>query len=238
MVAITSDMMEVIKNFTQISVQGIVFPEGNLVRVADGGGVGVDRSAGRTIIAEAVFDESFDQGFAIHDSIQLYSALSMFEKPQIDIDRDTMKVVITNDGTNSGKFVFNAASPEVVKAPNEVKFPDDDANIHFRLTSDMYQRIFKGVGVVQAPEIMLYGADGQMFVSAHDIQDKHANTFIVPVGETVETFSVIVKIDSINKLLKSTDYDVTISPQGIMRAKSTNSSINICYYIAGTFQST
>lgn len=236
MITVSPEMIEILKNFTQITNAGIVFPQGKTLSVQDGGGIGVDRSSGRTIIAVAQLDQEIDTGFAVYDPLQLYSAISMFEEPTIAVDPDTDKIIVANKGKAAGKFVISAASSEVVKQPGRVAFPEDSDNINFRLTSEMYQRIFKGVSIVSSPEIMMYGQEGELYIAAYDQTNKNSDTFIVPIGETPETFDVVIKVDSINKMMKNVDYDITISPKGMMRAVSTNSKIDVCYYIAGQFQ--
>lgn len=235
MAVVTPEMMEVIKNFTQITNSGVVFPVGNQIVVADGGGIGVDRSAGRTIVATATLTNPIEVEFAVDDCIQLYSALAMYEQPEISVDPEIQKIIVTGKG-DSGKFMLNMASPDVVKAPGQIKFPEDPLNTTFRLTAAMYQRVFKGIGIVQQPEVIMYGQNGELFIAAYDQRNKQSNTFVISIGDTDATFSVVVKVDSLNKLLKSTDYNVTIAPAGIMRATSAGGPISIEYMIAGQYK--
>lgn len=235
MTLFTPKMIEVIKNYTQITNSGIVFPEGKTVSVQDGGGVGVDRSSGRTIIAVAELENEITTPFSVFDANQFFSAITMFENPVVEVDESGKKILINDKSSKGGNFRLNIGSPEVVKAPGKMQFPDSKDNMQFRLTADAYQRIFKGVAVVQTPEVMIYGQNGELLISAYDKREKQGNTFVLPVGDTDQVFSIVVKIESINKLLKGTDYDVTINPAGILRAKSVNSEIDVCYYIAGTY---
>jgi len=227
--------MEIIKNFTAITNVGAVFPVGNTVSVQDGGGVGVDRSSGRTMVAVATLDSPIEKPFAVYDMLQLYSALGTFDQPQIEVDENGGKLIVTNAGANTGKFVLKMGSPEVVKAPGQIKFPDDVENITFRLTAETYQRVFRGISIVNTEKVIVYGQDGDLYIAAHDDVDKSANTYVTPVGKTNATFSIIVKVDNLNKLIKSIDYDITIAQSGIMRASSVNESIKIDYFIAGSF---
>lgn len=238
MTLFTPKMIEIVKNFSQITNSGIVFPEGDSVSVQDGGGVGVDRSAGRTIVGVGKMETPIETGFALFNAMQFLTALQMFDAPVVEVDPETDKVILRNQSGRSGTFKFNMASPEVVKQPGKIQLPNDSENKTFRLSAEMYGRIFKGISVVNTPEVIIYGQGGELLVAGHDQRDKKSDTFVLPVGDTDQEFSVVVKVDSLNKLLKNVNYDVTIAPAGILQAQSASEEYDVCYFIAGTFQTT
>ena len=84
---LSNGTINVLKNFSTIN-QNLVIKEGSDISTM---------SAMKNIVAKAKVEEDFIKEFAIYDLNEFLSALSLFEKPDLDFQDDY--VVITEEGS-------------------------------------------------------------------------------------------------------------------------------------------
>jgi hypothetical protein len=209
---------EIIKNFAAINPDGIVWPEGSTLSV--------DPPHTKTMLAVAEIDEINDNRFAILDLVQFYSALSTFDKPELELDG--MKIRLSDAGEQgNGTFLFSAASELIIKQPREVIFPEEDT-ISFEFNSQMVSKLFRGVGIVGASKIAITAENGDMFARGYDPDNSGMNQYKIPLGDSNKTFTFVFLVDHLTKLMKGLDYVASISPRGIARFKGDK----LTYYIS------
>ncbi len=216
--------LEIIKNFSQINPSGMIWPEGDMLSI--------DPPTTKTMLAVAQLDEVNPTRFAVLDLVQFYSAISSFDKPEVDLLAS--RIVISDAGqAERGSFKFNTASEMVIKPPKGITFPEEDA-ISFDFDQQMVKRLFQGIGIVQAPKIIIKGENGTMYATGYDPDNSGTNQYQIPLSSTTQEFSYIFEVDHLNKLMKGQDYLASISQRGIARFRGDR----LTYYVASKVLST
>ena len=215
---LTQRTVDILKNFATINPTGMIWPVGNKISI--------DPSVSKTMVAIAEIDEENDQRFAILDLMQFYSALSSFDKPEIELDGVKIRIADTGQ-RDRGTFVFNTASEQIVKEPKGVDFPEDGA-VTFEFTQQMVLRLFKGIGIIAAPKIAIKGDGSEMFAIGYDPENTGMNQYRIPLATTTSKFTFVFEVDHLTKLMKGMDYITSISKKGIARFKGDR----IVYYVA------
>lgn len=188
----------ILKNFATIN-QSIALKAGSTIRTM---------SQSKTILASAVIDEEFPQNAAIYDLNRFLSVLSLYKAPEIEFKDD--RFVISEDKRTT-KYVYT--NPEMIVTPPEkdIKLPSVDVEIDLKW--DDIQSVLKAAGVFGLPEIAFVGTGGKVYLRTLNVSDPSSDTYDVLVGETEDTFRMIIKVENI-KLIPG-DYKVSISTKGI-----------------------
>jgi hypothetical protein len=119
----------------------------------------------------------------------------------------------------------------IVQPPKKMTDLSPDS-VEKLLPSATLQSLMKAVGVLQLPDIAFVGKDGNFSIQALDTKPKNpndstlSNSFAITVGETVKTFKMIVKAESLK--IMNEEYTLKISPQGLCHFKGSD----VEYWIA------
>ena len=219
---LSNGTVTVLKNFSTIN-QNLVIKAGNKISTM---------SAMKNIISKATVEETFPREFAIYDLNEFLSALSLFEKPDLDFREDF--VVMIEEGSSGKALKYWYSDPSVVTTPQkEVTMPE--CEITFTLESDMLSDVQKAAAVIGAPDMVLEGMDlGTAVIKVTDKNNTTANDFAVQVDVNSEDpdknvpYKFWYKVENL-KLLPGT-YDVEVSSAKISFLKNTN--VDISYFIA------
>lgn len=215
---LTRRTIDILKNFSQINPTGMVWPEGDIIAI--------EPPVSKTMLAVAGIDEVNDQRFAILDLVQFFSAISSFDKPELELSDN--QIVIQDAGQReNGRFRFNTASEMVIKPPKGMTFPEEDATT-FDFDQAMVNRLFKGIAIVQAPKIIIQSKDGQMSAMGYDPDNSGMNQYQIPLATSTKEFTYVFEVDHLNKLMKGVDYVASISPRGVARFRGDR----LTYYVA------
>jgi hypothetical protein len=208
---LTSETISVLKNFSTIN-QNLLVKAGSSIATM---------SAMKNIVAKAEVSEEFPSDFAIYDLNEFLSALSLFEKPDLEFNNDF--VIVTEEGTSKSlKYWFS--DPEVVTTPSkEISMPSTD--VTFNLTSDTLSEITKAAAGVGVPEMAL--KNGRLMVT--DKKNATANAFSTDLGIDSEAdYKFWFKVENLK--IMSGSYDVEISSKNI--SHFTNNNVGVQYWIA------
>ena len=208
---LTSETISVLKNFSTIN-QNLLVKAGSSIATM---------SAMKNIVAKAEVSEEFPSDFAIYDLNEFLSALSLFEKPDLEFNNDF--VIVTEEGTSKSlKYWFS--DPEVVTTPSkEISMPSTD--VTFNLTSDTLSEITKAAAVVGVPDMAL--KNGRLMVT--DKKNATANAFSTDLGIDSEAdYKFWFKVENLK--IMSGSYDVEISSKNI--SHFTNTNVGVQYWIA------
>ena len=219
---LSNGTVTVLKNFSTIN-QNLVIKAGNKISTM---------SAMKNIISKATVEETFPREFAIYDLNEFLSALSLFEKPDLDFREDF--VVMIEEGSSGKALKYWYSDPSVVTTPQkEVTMPE--CEITFTLESDMLSDVQKAAAVIGAPDMVLEGMDlGTAVIKVTDKKNTTANDYAVQVDVNSEDpdknvpYKFWYKVENL-KLLPGT-YDVEVSSAKISFLKNTN--VDISYFIA------
>ena len=201
---LTKQTLQFIENFQQIN-PSIKFLSGNVMRTC---------SPLKTIYARANLDQEIEKDFSIYDLTKFMSALSLFNDPDIDLDKDSATIT---DGNKKIKYTYCSENTITIPSDKDVNLPSKD--IKFQLTDEMLKSVTKASSVLKLPNIAVVGEDGKLFFKAFNVEDTTDNVYTLDIGETDQEFVAVFNKDSFDKLIAQS-YDVTISNKGLSEFKS------------------
>ena len=209
---LSNGTINVLKNFSTIN-QNLVIKEGSDISTM---------SAMKNIVAKAKVEEDFIKEFAIYDLNEFLSALSLFEKPDLDFQDDY--VVITEEGSaKSLKYWYS--DPSVVTTPTkDITMPSNE--VKFDFSSDSLAEITKAASVIGAPDMVLEKGKLRVTDKKNTTANDYATELDVPDSDV--DYKFWFKVENL-KLLPGS-YSVEVSSHKISRFS--NSSVDIEYFIA------
>ena len=212
---LSTETISVLKNFSTINANLMVKAGSSLSTM----------SAMKNIVAKADVSEEFPSDFAIYDLNEFLSALSLFDKPDLEFNDDF--VIITEEGTSKSlKYWFS--DPSVVTTPSkEISMPSTE--LTFNLSSDTLNEITKAAAVIGVPDMALSG--GKLMVT--DKKNSTANAYetsldVYPCVATDAEYKFWFKVENLKVMPGA--YDVEVSSKKI--SHFTNTKLGVQYWIA------
>ena len=194
---------QILKNFASIN-PSIMFKPGNKLSTI---------SAGKTVMARANINQEIPSPFAIYDLSRFLGTLSLFNEPTLSVQEKYMEI---SQGKRKINYTFTEPSLIVTPPDKEIKLPDPE--VSFSITADELAEVMKALSVLSLPEIAVVGDGSRITVQAVDSKNPSGDNYSVDVGETSNTFRMIVRAENL-KLLPG-DYNVQISSKGLSHFSS------------------
>jgi hypothetical protein len=210
--------ISVLKNFSSIN-KSMLFRQGNTLRVI---------SPQKNILAKADIDETFDRDFAIYDLPRFLGVLSLFDSPEVVINEKDATIIVDKKKL---VYVYADASSFATPPAKDVSLPL--AEINMTLTNADLQQVQRAGSVMQLPEIAFVGDGKIISLKAVDMKNPTADSFVVEIGETDQTFNAVFKSENF-KLMDAT-YEVSISSKGISQFATTGMTYWIATEATSTF---
>lgn len=209
--------LETLKNFAGI-YEGLSVKKGNTLRTV---------SKGKTILAQAVVDESFPIDFAIADLNQVLAILSL-HKDAADLSVKGNDLVITGVQGRS-KITYRCCDTSMIKTPPEQNISLPSKDVTFLLTEEDLDWVLRSGSVLASPNIAAVRTNGTLSLRLFDGQNDsaHTDTLDIEKQEGPDCFFMF-KLENW-KMLPGT-YEVTISSKGVSHFKSTTRKIE--YWVA------
>ena len=211
---ISEDTLNILKNFSTIN-SSMMFKQGDVISTV---------SPRKNILAKAQISESFERDFGIYELNRFISVLDLFEEPEVNINETSLDIV----DNNGQKTRYGYADESIITKPPEKSPNFPEAEIQFKLSYDILQKVQRACGVMSLPEIAVVGDGDTIKLTALDVKNDSSDTFSMTVGETDAEFRMIFKTENL-KLING-DYNVQISSKGISHFKSVDA--NLEYWIA------
>lgn len=216
---LSKNSVDILSNFATIS-NSVAFSQGNSQRVM---------SNGKTLLAEATFDETFPNDFAIYDLGQLLSVISLFSEPAITFNEKNL--VVTDEKESSHKITYRycnpALIPNVVPKDKNITFPE--AIEQFTLSADVFSKILKSVSILGATFIAFVGDGSTVKIKTFDPKDVEASAAEFTIGETTKDFQLNLDVENLRMM--PDDYTVKIAANRLVLFES--SSMNLKYMFPG-----
>ena len=210
---LTSDTVNVLKNFSDIN-QNILVKPGNKIQTI---------STMKNILAEAEVSEKFEDEFAIYDLPEFLRSVELFDKPELKFNGGTN--VKISKSSQSIKYFF--ADKSVIVAPTKgITMPDKF--VTFTITKDNFARLLKGTTTLNLPDVAVKGDGKKIKMIATDKKNKSSNEYSIDVGETDKTFTAYFRTENFKQIVD--DYDVAISKSKISHFVNRNKPVQ--YWIA------
>tara|TARA_B100000427_G_scaffold260490_1_gene224811 strand:+ start:1021 stop:1686 length:666 start_codon:yes stop_codon:yes gene_type:complete len=210
---LSEQTVSILKNFSAIN-QNLIIKQGSEIATV---------SAMKNIVASAKVEESFPIEFAIYDLNEFLSALSLFEKPDLDFQENY--VLITESGFKGKSLKYWFSDSSVVTSPNkEVTMPSSE--VKFPLQSNVLSEVQKAAAVIGAPDMVL--EDDKLRVT--DKKNDTANSYSIPLDTESNgaSYKFWFKVENL-KLLPGC-YDVEVSSKRISHFQ--NKKLPVGYWIA------
>lgn len=201
----SNDTMGILKNFSKIN-PSILFKPGQKLRTI---------SPSKTIMAEAIVEETFDQTAGVYDISQFIGTLTLFEDPDI-VFGDEMFTI--RGGNSELKYTYTAENMIVIPPDGDIKIPSVEAVV--KVTSDVLEDAIKAANLLGLTEITFVAENGTISVAATDSRNPTSNQFKTEIATGMDCSDFRMGIKKDNVRLLPADYDVTLSKSGMAHFKS------------------
>lgn len=192
--------LNVLKSFATIN-KSIVLKPGKTLRTI---------TPEKTLMAIATIDDEIEGQACIYDLSRFLSIHGLYSSPDVTFNDNHF---IISEGKKKTKYMYADVSMVHTPPDKEIKLPSEDVVVDIAW-NDM-QSVIKAAGVLQFSEIAFVGENGKCYLRAINSEDTTADTFGVEVGETEDTFKIIIKTDNLK--LMPRDYKVALCAKGISR---------------------
>lgn len=203
--------LTILKNFATIN-PSVIFKPGSELKTI---------SPQKTVMAMANIADEIPSAACVYDMSRFLSIYGLYSDPNIEFES---KNFIISEGKRKTKYVFADQSMVIAPPEKEIKIPSADVEVDVEWND--LQSVIKASGVLQLPEIAFVGENGTCYLRAIDSGNSSADTFGVELGDTSDTFQLIIKTENL-KLLPQ-NYKVTLSSKGISKFEAAD----IRYFIA------
>ena len=205
---LSTQTIAILKNYATIN-QNIQFKVGkNLMTI----------SPQKNILSSSEIEEDIPQQFAIYDLNRLLGAMSLFDKPELDVGENALTI---NGGGSKLNYVY--ADPSMLVTPPEKTLDFPDPEISFKMTKETYDGCLKAAQVLALPELVVHGDGEKVFLVASDTNNSSSDEFRREVGTSDKKFQMVFKIE--NMKLLSGSYQVGISSKGIAHFSHEHSNL-------------
>lgn len=213
----SNETLTVLKSFTSIN-KSILLKAGKQITTI---------TPEKTLIAIADIADELPSNACIYDLSRFLSILSLYNDPNVEF---MDKYFIISEGKRRTKYVY--ADLSMIHTPPEKEIVIPQADVTVNVTGEELSTVQKAAGVLQFSEIAFVGEGGKCYLRAIDSAQQNADDFGVEIGETVDTFNIIIKTDNLK--LMPMDYQVTLCSKGISEFKGKG----VTYYVAIDSKST
>jgi hypothetical protein len=197
---LSAETISVLKNFSSIN-QSIIFKPGSVIKTI---------SPQKTVMAAATVSDEFPREAGIYNLGQFLATLGLYEEPTLEFNDRS----VTVSGGGAASNVSYADSSMIIAPPDkEVKLPGIDVSVEVK--ADQFKNVLNASGVLGLPEIAFVGENGTCYLKAIDSANPSANSHKIHVGETDDTFTLIIKTENLNIL--PGNYTVELSSKGISK---------------------
>lgn len=209
--------LTILKSFSGIN-KSILMREGSVLKTI---------TPEKTLIAIANIPDTIPSEACIYDMSRFLSILSLYNEPDVEFHD---KYFIISEGRRRTKYVYADVSMIHTPPEKEISIPSEDVVVDVKW--DDLQSVLKAAGVLQFSEVAFVGAGGKCYLKAIDSSTENADDFDVEIGETGDTFKIVIKTDNL-KLLPQ-DYRVTLCSKGISEFRGKD----VTYFVAIDSKST
>jgi hypothetical protein len=213
----SNETLTVLKSFTAINKSILLKPGKTLKTI----------TPEKTLIAIAEIPDEIPSQACIYDLSRFLSILSLYNNAEVEF---VDKYFIISEGKQRTKYVYADVSMIHTPPEKDITIPSKDVVVN--VSNNDLSSVLKAAGVLQFSEIAFVGDGDKCYLKAIDSSNEGADDYGVEIGETTDTFKVIIKTDNLK--LMPLDYQVTLCSKGISEFKGKD----VTYYVAIDSKST
>lgn len=211
---LSENTISVLKNFASIN-SGIVLKPGKFQRTM---------SIDKCVLAEVTLEEEIPTTFGIYDLPQFLGNLSALDHPEIDIQDNVAKI---KDGVVNMNYF--SCSPNLIATPPEKNLEMKNADVTFKLTNDMLQKLLRLASMNDLSNLTVVGKNGKLLIKAHERANDTSNSATIELGDYEGAdFEKSFKTENLKML--PNDYEVSLNLASF--ALFENKSKNIRYFVS------
>jgi gp45 sliding clamp, C terminal len=211
---LSENTLAVLKNFASIN-SGVVLASGRTQKTI---------SPEKSILVEAILEDTIPEQFGIYDLNQFLGNLTTLRNPELSFNKDT---VTLDDGELS--FDYRACSANLIITPPEKDLVLKTIDVKFSLPNDTLQKLIKVATMNSLPNLSVVGKSGALLLKIHERANDTSNSGTIKIGEYAgQDFTASFKTDNL-KLLPN-DYNVEIQKGAF--AKFENTAGTLKYFVA------
>jgi hypothetical protein len=211
---LSENTLAVLKNFASIN-SGVVLGSGKTQKTI---------SPEKSILVEAILEDTIPAQFGIYDLNQFLGNLTTLRNPELTFNKDT---VTLDDGELS--FDYRACSANLIITPPEKDLVLKTIDVTFSLPNDTLQKLIKVATMNSLPNLSVVGKNGSLLLKIHERANDTSNSGTIKIGEYAgQDFTASFKTDNL-KLLPN-DYNVEIQKGAF--AKFENTAGTLKYFVA------
>jgi hypothetical protein len=211
---LSENTLAVLKNFASIN-SGVVLAAGKTQKTI---------SPEKSILVEAILEDTIPEKFGIYDLNQFLGNLTTLRNPELTFNKDT---VTLDDGELS--FDYRACSDNLIISPPEKDLVLKTIDVKFSLPNDTLQKLIKVATMNSLPNLSVVGKNGALLLKIHERANDTSNSGTIKIGDYAgQDFTASFKTDNL-KLLPN-DYNVEIQKGAF--AKFENTAGTLKYFVA------
>ena len=174
----SNETLTVLKSFTAINKSILLKPGKTLKTI----------TPEKTLIAIAEIPDEIPSQACIYDLSRFLSILSLYNNAEVEF---VDKYFIISEGKQRTKYVYADVSMIHTPPEKDITIPSKDVVVNVS-NSDL-SSVLKAAGVLQFSEIAFVGDGDKCYLKAIDSSNEGADDYGVEIGETTDTFKVIIK---------------------------------------------
>jgi hypothetical protein len=195
----------ILKNFATIN-QSILINKGSKLDTM---------SVQKNVLASSTVEESFPKEFGIYDLNEFLSAVSLFDKPELEFGDQSVTITGQDGSTTS---YWYADKSIIVYPEKEITMPE--CEINFKLTAATFTKLQRATGTLGLNDLCIKNVDDKIVAEVQDKRNDTSNTYSIEVGvyDGDENFNFNFLTERMKML--ANDYDVSISSKNISKFTS------------------
>jgi hypothetical protein len=170
---ISTETVNVLKNFASINDGTMRFNKGNVLRTI---------CPASSIIAEAEVEEVFPSEFVIYDLMTMLGALTLFNDADVSVGEKSLKI----SGNDNRSLTYLYAEDSMVKKCGKIK--ESEPFVEFELKNDQFQSLLRATDILKI-EHVVFTSEGNgepIFVKCENVKNPGDNFEIEIEGSSSE----------------------------------------------------
>ena len=192
----------ILKNFATIN-QSILIRDGSDLNTM---------SVQKNVLANAKAEESFPKEFGIYDLNEFLSAVSLFDKAELEFG-DNSVTITGQDGSETSYWYADKSI--IVYPEKEITMPE--CEINFKLTADVFNKLLRATGTLGLNDLCIKNVDDKIVAEVQDKRNATSNTYSIEVGDYDGDANFNFYFLTERMKMLPNDYDVEISSKNISK---------------------
>lgn len=180
----------------------------------------------KTILAEAVFQDSFPMSFGIYDLPQFLANITTLNNPELNFHDQYVEL---DDGLINVRYFY--CSPSIITMPPEKSLEIKNPDLTIELGKNFFEKLLRVATLNNLPTITIVGKDGKLHLKSHDSASDKSNLANMKIGDhSGEDFEASFNVELLKSSVIPDDYTVAINKAGF--ALFENKSKTLKYFVA------